>query len=56
MVDTESEKSPIGKQSYFFGLNIPGKPRRFLINPAGRPNLLKRMRQIVERDYKGFFP
>jgi cation diffusion facilitator CzcD-associated flavoprotein CzcO len=55
MVDTESEKSPIGKQSYFFGLNIPGKPRRFLINPAGRPDLLKRMGQIVERDYEGFF-
>jgi cation diffusion facilitator CzcD-associated flavoprotein CzcO len=55
MVDTESEKSPVGKQSYFYGLNIPGKPRRFLINPAGRPNMLKRMAHVVGRDYEGFF-
>ncbi len=55
MVDTEAEKSPVGKQSYFYGLNIPGKPRRFLINPAGRPTLLRLMAQIVDRDYEGFF-
>ena len=55
MVDTEAEKSPVGKQSYFYGLNIPGKPRRFLINPAGRPTLLRLMAEIVDRDYEGFF-
>jgi cation diffusion facilitator CzcD-associated flavoprotein CzcO len=55
MVDIESEKSPVGKQSYFYGLNIPGKPRRFLINPAGRPALLRLMAEIVDRDYEGFF-
>jgi cation diffusion facilitator CzcD-associated flavoprotein CzcO len=55
MVDTEAEKSGFGKQSYFYGLNIPGKPRRYLINPAGRPTLLRMMAEVVERDYEGFF-
>jgi cation diffusion facilitator CzcD-associated flavoprotein CzcO len=55
MVDTEAEKSGFGKQSYFYGLNIPGKPRRYLINPAGRPTLLRLMSEVVETDYKGFF-
>jgi len=54
MVNTEAEKQGFGHQSYFFGLNIPGKPRRFLINPAGRPTLLQIMSKIVERDYEGF--
>jgi cation diffusion facilitator CzcD-associated flavoprotein CzcO len=55
MVNTEAEKQGFGHQSYFFDLNIPGKPRRFLINPAGRPTLLRIMSEIVERDYEGFF-
>jgi cation diffusion facilitator CzcD-associated flavoprotein CzcO len=55
MVDTEAEASGFGKQSYFYGLNIPGKPRRYLINPAGRPTLLRLMAEIVDRDYEGLF-
>jgi cation diffusion facilitator CzcD-associated flavoprotein CzcO len=56
MIDTEAEKSGFGKQSYFYGLNIPGKPRRYLINPAGRPTLLRIMTEVVDRNYEGFFP
>ena len=41
MVDAIAEKSPaaFGKSSYFYGANIPGKPRRYLLNSAGRPKL-----------------
>ena len=55
MVDTEAEKWGFGKQSYFYGLNIPGKPRRYLINPTGRPTLLRIMAELVDRNYEGFF-
>ena len=54
MVETEAVKWGFGKQSYFYGLNIPGKPRRYLINPAGRPKLLEIMAATVRDGYPGF--
>ena len=54
MVNVEAEKAGFGKVSYFYGLNIPGKPRRYLINPSGRPNLLKIMSEVVGSNYEGF--
>ena len=33
--------SPFGESSYFFGTNIPGKPRKYLLNSGGRPKLFK---------------
>jgi cation diffusion facilitator CzcD-associated flavoprotein CzcO len=39
----------------YYGTNTPGKPRTFLLNPAGRPALQKIMRKTVEGDYPGFF-
>ena len=39
----------------YFGANVPGKPRRFLLNPAGRPSLLKVIGRTVEGDFPGFF-
>ena len=40
MVDRGAERKPsFGESSYFFGTNIPGKPRRYLLNSAGRPKL-----------------
>ena len=42
MVDKVAAMPPsFGESSYFFGSNIPGKPRRYLLNSAGRPKLLK---------------
>ena len=32
---------PFGESSYYFGTNIPGKPRRYLLNAGGRPKLFK---------------
>jgi cation diffusion facilitator CzcD-associated flavoprotein CzcO len=54
MVDTYAALSPFTESSYFYGTNIPGKPRRYLINPAGRPKLLEMMAGVVGNDYKGF--
>lgn len=39
----------------YYGTNVPGKPRRFLLNPAGRGALQKVMAKTVEADYPGFF-
>ncbi|ADP83313.1 flavin-containing monooxygenase [Pseudofrankia inefficax] len=38
----------------YYGENVPGKPRRFLLNPAGRPVLLRVMTKTAEGDYAGF--
>jgi cation diffusion facilitator CzcD-associated flavoprotein CzcO len=56
MVDTTAANSPFAfsQSSYFYGSNIPGKPIRYLLNPMGRPKLLKVMAQVVENGYKGF--
>ena len=41
MVDRGAALSPFGESSYFFGTNIPGKPRKYLLNSGGRPKLFK---------------
>jgi cation diffusion facilitator CzcD-associated flavoprotein CzcO len=48
--------SPFNEKSYFFGSNIPGKARAFLLNSLGRPKLLEMMEAAVKDDYAGFFP
>jgi len=54
MVDTGAAASPFGESSYFFGSNIPGKPRRYLLNSGGRPKLFKEIRKVVDNDYEAF--
>jgi cation diffusion facilitator CzcD-associated flavoprotein CzcO len=56
MVDAVAAKSPaaFGPSSYFFGANIPGKPRKYLLNSAGRPKLWKEIAKVVEHDYVEF--
>jgi cation diffusion facilitator CzcD-associated flavoprotein CzcO len=57
MVNTEStRRSPFNSSSYFYGANIPGKARRFLLNPLGRPKLLELMEAAIKSNYEGFFP
>lgn len=52
----ELHPTAFNEQSYFYGTNIPGKPRRFLLNPLGRPKLLELMEGAVKGGYAGFFP
>jgi cation diffusion facilitator CzcD-associated flavoprotein CzcO len=56
LMDTIAAKSPaaFGPSSYFYGSNIPGKPRRYLLNSAGRPKLFSMIAEVVESDYKMF--
>jgi cation diffusion facilitator CzcD-associated flavoprotein CzcO len=54
MVYSNANRSPFLESSYFFGSNIPGKVRRFLLNPLGKPKMMEMMNEVVENDYKGF--
>ncbi len=54
MVDRGASLSPFGESSYFFGTNIPGKPRRYLLNSGGRPKLFKEIARVHENDYTAF--
>jgi cation diffusion facilitator CzcD-associated flavoprotein CzcO len=55
MVDRYAVQPPsFGQSSYYFGANIPGKPRRYLLNSAGRPKLFKEIARVVDNDYKAF--
>jgi cation diffusion facilitator CzcD-associated flavoprotein CzcO len=54
MIDTGAAMSPFGEISYYFGSNIPGKPRRYLLNSGGRPKLLKEIRRVRQNDYQAF--
>jgi cation diffusion facilitator CzcD-associated flavoprotein CzcO len=55
MVDT-SAKLPqsFGESSYYFGTNIPGKPRKYLLNAGGRPKLFKEIARVKATDYAAF--
>ncbi|HWD55171.1 MAG TPA: hypothetical protein VG346_08605, partial [Acidimicrobiales bacterium] len=55
MVDRWATKAPaFGESSYYFGTNIPGKPRKYLLNSAGRPKLLADIAKERETDYASF--
>jgi cation diffusion facilitator CzcD-associated flavoprotein CzcO len=55
MVDRWATKAPsFGESSYYFGTNIPGKPRKYLLNSAGRPKLLAEIAKVTESDYAAF--
>jgi cation diffusion facilitator CzcD-associated flavoprotein CzcO len=55
MVDRWATKAPsFGESSYYFGSNIPGKPRKYLLNSAGRPKLLAEIAKVYETDYAAF--
>jgi cation diffusion facilitator CzcD-associated flavoprotein CzcO len=55
MVDRWATKAPsFGESSYYFGTNIPGKPRKYLLNSAGRPKLLAEIAKVIDSDYKAF--
>jgi cation diffusion facilitator CzcD-associated flavoprotein CzcO len=54
MVDRGASNGPFGESSYFFGANIPGKPRKYLLNSGGRPKLFKEMSKVTTSDFKSF--
>jgi len=55
MIDRGAGRAPsFGTSSYYFGANIPGKPRKYLLNSAGRPKLLQVIAELAENDYATF--
>ncbi|HVS66986.1 MAG TPA: NAD(P)/FAD-dependent oxidoreductase [Mycobacteriales bacterium] len=53
-IDKAARQPPsFGESSYYFGTNIPGKPRKYLLNAAGRPKL---MELIAKSKANGFEP
>jgi cation diffusion facilitator CzcD-associated flavoprotein CzcO len=55
MVDRWAVRPPsFGQSSYYFGSNIPGKPRRYLLNSAGRPKLFSVIAEEKANGYKAF--
>ncbi|MFE5022992.1 flavin-containing monooxygenase [Streptomyces sp. NPDC056656] len=55
MVAELAAYSSFGEHSYFFGANIAGKPRSFLLNPGGRPKLREARDEVLQSSYAGFF-
>jgi cation diffusion facilitator CzcD-associated flavoprotein CzcO len=55
MIDRGAE-SPLsfGEKSYYFGTNIPGKPKRYLLNSGGRPKFFSIVADTVTNDYDSF--
>ena len=55
MIDRAATRSPsFGECSYYFGTNVPGKPRKYLLNSAGRPKLFAVIAQVVAGGYREF--
>jgi cation diffusion facilitator CzcD-associated flavoprotein CzcO len=54
MVDTGAASSPFGEISYYFGTNIPGKPRKYLLNSGGRPKLFKEIARVHANGWAAF--
>ncbi len=54
MIDRGAVKSSFGEISYYFGTNIPGKPKKYLLNSGGRPKLFAMIDEVVTNDYRAF--
>lgn len=55
MIDRWATRPPsFGEISYYFGSNVPGKPRKYLLNSAGRPKLFAEIDKVLENDYRAF--
>jgi cation diffusion facilitator CzcD-associated flavoprotein CzcO len=54
MVDRAAAETPFGTIGQYVGGNIPGKPRRYLLNAGGRPKLHKEIARVKATDYAAF--
>jgi cation diffusion facilitator CzcD-associated flavoprotein CzcO len=54
MVDKGAAKTTFGTIGQYVGGNIPGKPRRYLLNTGGRPKLFEVIADVVANDYQAF--
>jgi cation diffusion facilitator CzcD-associated flavoprotein CzcO len=54
MVDKGAAKTTFGTIGQYVGTNIPGKPKRYLLNTGGRPKLFEVIADVVATDYAAF--
>jgi cation diffusion facilitator CzcD-associated flavoprotein CzcO len=51
LMEKAAARTPFGTIGQYVGGNIPGKPRRYLLNAAGRPKLLSTIAEVVDGGY-----
>jgi hypothetical protein len=54
MVDKGAAKTTFGTIGQYVGTNIPGKPRRYLLNTGGRPKLFEVIADTRATDYAAY--
>ena len=54
MVDKGAQRTTFGTIGQYVGGNIPGKPKRYLLNTGGRPKLFEIIADVVKDDYQAF--
>jgi cation diffusion facilitator CzcD-associated flavoprotein CzcO len=54
MIEEFRAYSPFEERGQYYGGNTAGKPKRFLLNPGGRPKLDEMMQEVISSEYKGF--
>ncbi|HUO48415.1 MAG TPA: NAD(P)/FAD-dependent oxidoreductase [Acidimicrobiales bacterium] len=54
MVDRNASKSNFGEISYYFGTNVPGKPRKYLLSSGGRPKLFTEIARVRDGGFGAF--
>jgi cation diffusion facilitator CzcD-associated flavoprotein CzcO len=54
MIDKAASRTPFGTIGQYVGGNIPGKPKRYLLNAAGRPKLFELIAEAKATDYASF--
>ncbi len=54
MVDKGAATTTFGTVGQYVGSNIPGKPRRYLLNTGGRQKLFQIRDQVVADDYRAY--
>ena len=54
MVDKGAAVTTFGTIGQYVGSNIPGKPRRYLLNTGGRLKLFQISADVVADDYRAY--
>ena len=54
MIDRAAAATPFGTIGQYVGGNIPGKPKRYLLNAGGRPKLFKEIARVKDTDWAAF--
>jgi len=53
-MEKAASRTPFGQLGQYVGGNIPGKPKRYLLNAAGRPYLLQEFARIRDAGFADF--